>query len=233
MRAVTERSDTDLPGWTDESLGAAIVIPSVDAAAAAIAAQPQRPRRRPTVGELVITQNITVDGVVEMIGDWFDPLDEGPGAAELNEWMRGLMATESAVLLGRQTFEDFRGFWPHQRDDHTGITDHLNAVQKVVVSSTLGDPEWGNTQVLASYDADAIRRVVAEAEHEVVVTGSIRLCHQLITDGLVDLYRLVVYPHVSGQGRLLFPPGTTLDLDLVDSATYGGRFPVHTYRPAS
>jgi dihydrofolate reductase len=52
------------------------------------------------------------------------------------------------LLLGRQTFEDFRRYWPEQTDDHTGITDYLNQVEKYVVSSTIDDPGWANATVL-------------------------------------------------------------------------------------
>jgi uncharacterized protein YozE (UPF0346 family) len=53
-----------------------------------------------------------------------------------------------AVLFGRVTFEEMRGYWPKQTDDTTGVSDYLNRVPKYVVSSTMGDPEWEHTTVL-------------------------------------------------------------------------------------
>ncbi len=53
------------------------------------------------------------------------------------------------MLLGRTTFEEMRGFWPHQTDDTTGVSDHLDRVQKYVVSTTMDDPEWQNSTVCA------------------------------------------------------------------------------------
>ena len=70
---------------------------------------------------LAITQNMSADGSIEFLGDWFDPTDAGGGPE------RGGAAAErrreDVLLLGRQTFTDFRGFWPHQTDDPTGIAD--------------------------------------------------------------------------------------------------------------
>jgi len=93
--------------------------------------------------QLVVTQNITLDGVIEMIGDWFDPAggEDGVDNSDLVAVLRRQMEAEDALLLGRNTFESFRGYWPQQTDDTTGITDHLNEVQMYVVSSTLRDPE--------------------------------------------------------------------------------------------
>ncbi|ACQ82364.1 bifunctional deaminase-reductase domain protein [Beutenbergia cavernae DSM 12333] len=153
---------------------------------------------------LAITQNISLDGSIEMLGDWFDPAEQD---AELLESMRLQSEQEDALLLGRQTFEDFRGYWPLQTDDQTGITQELNEVQKYVVSSTMTDPEWQNSSVLAG-DWIAQVRVLKEQEgRDIVVTGSITLTHALIESGLVDEYRLFVYPVVQGRGRRLFPDG--------------------------
>ena len=95
--------------------------------------------------KLVITQNITLDGSIEMLDDWFDPqLQDDDLLAETHRQD----AESDALLLGRQTFEDFRSYWPNQSDDPTGITDYLNNVAKYVVSTTMTDPEWENSTVL-------------------------------------------------------------------------------------
>ena len=125
------------------------------------------------------------------------------------------MAEQEALLLGRRTFEEMRGYWPHQTDDTTGITDHLNRVQKYVVSSTLDDPEWENTTVLRGIDE------VRALEGAIGLTGSIALAHQLIEAGLVDGYRLFVYPVVLGRGTRLFEGATGLpELRLVDCRAF-------------
>jgi dihydrofolate reductase len=80
-------------------------------------------------------------------------------------------------------------------------------VQKYVVSSTLRDPEWEPTTVLTGDPVAAVRELKEQPGRDIVVTGSITLCHTLIGAGLVDEYRLFTYPVVQGRGRRLFPDG--------------------------
>ena len=167
---------------------------------------------------LAITQNITVDGAVEMPGDWFDPTNDDE---QLIAATRRLSERGDALLLGRQTFEDFRGFWPKQTDNRTGVTDELNRVQKYVVSATLGDPGWQNSTVLSGDWLGHVAALKEQPGRDIVVTGSIRLCHALIDAGLVDEYRLFVYPVVQGRGRRLFPEGYEIErLRLVETSSF-------------
>jgi dihydrofolate reductase len=101
-----------------------------------------------------------------------------------------------------------RGYWPAQAGDTTGITDYLNKVAKYVVSSTLTDPGWEPTVVLRGPLREEITALKSAPGRDIVVTGSITLVHSLIAAGLVDEYRLFVYPVVAGQGARLFPGGT-------------------------
>jgi dihydrofolate reductase len=164
---------------------------------------------------LAITQNITLDGSIEMLGDWFDPADQDQ---ELLEATRLQAEHGDALLLGRQTFEDFRGYWPQQTDDQTGITEELNRVQKYVVSSTMTDPQWQNSTVLAGDWFAQVQSLKEQDGRDIGVTGSITLTHALIESGLVDEYRLFFYPAVQGRGRRLFPDGYELPrLQLVEA----------------
>lgn len=184
--------------------------------------------------ELVVTQNITLDGVIEMVGDWFDPASgEEADNSDIVAVMRQQSETEDAVLLGRNTFEDFRGYWPHQTDDTTGITDHLNAVRKYVVSSTLQDPKWENTTVLRGFLEDEVRALKEKPGEEIVVTGSIGVVRELISAGLVDEYRLFVYPTVLGRGEKLFADATGVpELELVEAKSFRSGVVLLHYRVA-
>ncbi|CAM3624783.1 dihydrofolate reductase family protein [Tsukamurella ocularis] len=178
---------------------------------------------------LAITQNITLDGRVEMLGDWFDPTDQ---PSDLLAEIQRQDATCDAVLLGRRTFEDFRGYWPEQDDDSTGITDQLNAVTKYVVSTTLTDPGWANSVVLGGDPIAEAAALKARPGGDIVVTGSITLCHALITAGLVDEFRLFTYPAVQGRGRGLFPEGHEFArLDLIGELAFGNGVVGLRYRP--
>ncbi|MBF6084913.1 dihydrofolate reductase family protein [Nocardia cyriacigeorgica] len=183
---------------------------------------------------LVITQNITVDGSIEMLGDWFDAQGAGEAdSADLLDEMHRQNSRSGALLLGRRTFEDFRGYWPEQTDDTTGITDSLNAIQKYVVSSTMTDPQWQNSTILSGDAATEVRALKEQPGDEIVVTGSITLCHTLIGADLVDEYRLFCYPSVQGGGRRLFPDGYQIPkLKLLESKSFRNGVALSTYAPA-
>lgn len=171
---------------------------------------------------LAITQNITLDGAVEFLDDWFDPAEQGDQVDQLAELHRQDAAAD-ATLLGRQTFVDFRGYWPAQTDDTTGITEYLDRVQKYVVSSTLTDPEWVNSTILPGDPVAEVRALKEQPGKDIVVTGSITLCHALIGAGLVDEFRLFRYPVVQGRGRGLFPGGQAFQgLTLTDAKSFAG-----------
>lgn len=178
---------------------------------------------------IVITQNITLDGRVEMLDDWFDPAAQDEDlAAELREQS----AREDVLLLGRQTFTDFRGYWPHQSEDTTGVAEHLDRVDKRVVSSTLTDPGWQNTTVIDGDPLRAVRQMREEPGQDVIVTGSIQLCHALIEAGLVDEYRMFVFPAWQGRGRGLFPEGYVVPrLSLLRSTSFAGGVTYAAYEP--
>ncbi len=173
---------------------------------------------------LAITQNVTLDGSIEMLGDWFDP--QGQADVDQPDLLEELHRQDSAAdgfLVGRQTFEDLRGYWPKQEDDPTGITDYLNRVHKYVVSSTMTDPQWENSTILSGDPVAEVRALKEAPGQDIVVTGSITLCHTLIRAGLVDEYRLFVYPLVQGRGRRLFPDGYELPrLRLVEAKSFRG-----------
>ena len=175
----------------------------------------------PDSRRLVVTENITVNGVIEFVDDWFDPSDQDD-ADDLFAVMHDQMAREEALLLGRKTFEDFRGYWPLQTDDASGSTAHLNRVPKYVVSSTMTDPAWSNSTVLSGPLEDEVAALKAQGDGgEVGVTGSISVVHALMRANLVDEYRLFVYPVLSGRGRNLMPSGSTAEgLRLTDCTSF-------------
>src|SRR5215210_7438141 len=113
--------------------------------------------------KLVIIENITLDGVVEAVSDWFSPAGSESEMLDIQAKLQKMMEQEEALLLGRVTFEEFRGYWPLQTHDTTGITDHLNRVQKYVVSQTLQDPAWENTAVLSNAPLDEVKVLKAQS----------------------------------------------------------------------
>lgn len=168
--------------------------------------------------KLVVTENITMDGVIDASEGWFAPSgEEDVDQSDLIEALREQSSAADAVLLGRVTFEEMRGFWPLQTNDKTGVTDYLNNVAKYVVSSTMKEPQWQRSTVLSGNVQDNIRELKGREGKDIVVTGSITLVHELIASGLVDEYRLFLYPVVIGRGARLFEDARNVGkLELTD-----------------
>ena len=177
---------------------------------------------------LTVTQNITLDGVIDASEGWFAPAGEEASTPRTSRrWSQEQMAKEEAVLLGRTTFEEMRGFWPHQTDDTTGVSDHLDRVQKYVVSTTMDDPEWQNSTVLRGLDE--VREL--RDREELQVTGSMTLVRALVAEGVVDAYRLFVYPVVLGRGFRLFEDATSVpELELTDCRPFRSGVALMSYR---
>jgi dihydrofolate reductase len=187
------------------------------------------------MGRIVVTEFISLDGVVEdpggsedfKYGGWsfaFDRGDEG-NKFKLDETMDA-----DALLLGRVTYEGFAAAWP-SRDGE--FADKFNNMPKYVVSSTLSDPEWTNTTVLEGDVVEEVRKLRQEPGGDVVVHGSVQLAQTLIDNDLVDELRLMVFPVVLGAGKRLFgETGDKKTLRLTDSKTVGEGVAILVYQQA-
>jgi dihydrofolate reductase len=134
------------------------------------------------------------------------------------------------LLLGRKTYEGFADAWP-SRDGE--FADKFNNMPKYVVSSTLHDPEWNNSTVLAGDLAEEVAKLKDAHDGDVVVHGSAQLAQSLLDEDLVDELRLMVFPVVLGSAKRLF--GETSDkktLKLTDSKTVGDGVAILIYAPA-
>jgi dihydrofolate reductase len=187
------------------------------------------------VGRIVVTEFVSLDGVMEAPGGGED-FRHGGWTFEINRGEEGekfkldeTLATE-ALLLGRVTYEGFAAAWPSMEGE---FADKFNTMPKYVVSSTLEDPKWNNTTVLKGDIAEEVEKLRQEQDGDIVVHGSARLVQALIEHDLVDELRLMVYPVVLGTGKRLF--GETREkktLRLVDSKVVGDGVLVAVYERA-
>jgi len=188
------------------------------------------------MGKIVISTNVSLDGVVQdpdgeegfRLGGWFGEF----GGKDLDEWAKIELAEAlpaEALLLGRRSDEWFAARWVSRSGEWA---DRLNSLPKYVVSSTLEDPKWTNVTVLHGDVVDEVTKLKQELEGEIVVYASYQLGRTLIENDLVDELRLVVFPVVLGAGERLF--GETSDqkpLRLVDTRTVGDGLVLLTYQP--
>lgn len=186
------------------------------------------------MGKLVITANVSIDGVVQdpdgeegfERGGWFATY----GGADLAAWAE-LEAQEaadaSAVLLGRVSDEWFATRW----NDRDGTwAERLNGLPKYVVSSTAEAARWINGTVLGGDAAAEVARLKREIDGEIVVYASFRLVRTLIEQGLADELRLVVFPVVVGEGDRLFGEGVgATGLRLLDARRLGDNLTFASY----
>ena len=182
--------------------------------------------------KLVVTENTTLNGVIDMSAGWFDPVAKDVDQSDIATATAEHSAAADALLVGRNTFEAFREFWPRQTDDPTGVADYLNSVDKYVVSSTLGDPEWRNSTVLRGDLVEEVRALKEASGRDIVATGSIQLVHALIAAALVEEYRLFVFPVVVGSGARLFESGEQR-LSLVESRPFKSGAVLLRYAPTA
>ena len=165
------------------------------------------------MGKIVVSENVTLDGVVQDPagaegfgrGGWVGRVGER-GREEAAKVLLDEALSAEAQLFGRRTYEFLAARWPSR----SGVlADRLNEMPKYVVSSTLEDPEWNNSTVLAGDVVQEVSKLKEELDGEIVVAGSIRLVRTLIENDLVDQLRLMIYPVVLGAGERLF--GETRD----------------------
>ena len=126
--------------------------------------------------KLVVTENITVDGVIDLAAGWFDPLAKNVDQSDIIAANAEHSAAADALLVGRNTFESFRDFWPKQTDDPTGVSDYLNRVSKYVVSGTIRDPGWQNTTVLQGDFVEEVRALKSAPGRDIVALAACSLC---------------------------------------------------------
>jgi dihydrofolate reductase len=184
--------------------------------------------------DLIVTENITLDGVTDASAGWFSVANDADvDQSDVVAALREQSEAADAVVFGRVTFQQMRGYWPKQTDDTTGVADYLNRVTKYVVSSTMGDPQWEHTIVLRGAGfQDEIRVLKSKPGKDIVTTGSITLVHALIAAGLIDEYRLFVYPVVLGRGERLFADATEVPrLRLVETRPFRSGIVLLRYRP--
>ena len=155
--------------------------------------------------ELIVTEFITLDGVIEAPGGgdhphagWtFKDVEFDPAAYEI----KGQEQEEAtAMLMGRVSYEEFAPIWPSMTEEFPGY----NAMPKYVVSTTLDEAPWGEGSVTILRDLDEVRALKDGDGGPIIVHGSATLAQSLAAAGLVDRYHLLVFPIVLGAGKRLF-----------------------------
>ena len=194
---------------------------------------------------IVLSDFISLDGVVQAPGQrkedtdggfehggwsmrYFDEASMGPAIGET-------MSSTDALLFGRQTWQVMAGAWPGRAGD--AFADRMNEITKYVASRTLSEDDltWNNSHLLPPDDVlGAVEKLKTQEGGDIQVMGSASFARQLIENGLVDEYNLMIEPVVLGGGKRLFPDdGAMRDLELVSATTSGTGVHICKYRARS
>lgn len=187
------------------------------------------------MGRVVVSEFVSVDGVMESPGGengykhgaWvIHRIDPAWLQYKLEE-----VLSHEALLIGRKTYETFAGAWPTRTGE---FADKMNRMPKYVASTTLKNPEWENTTVLQGDVPTAVAKLKKDLRGDLLVAGSHTLVQTLRKHGLVDEYRLVVFPIVLGSGMRLFDEmPDAAPLQLVRSRSVDNGAVILEYRPAA
>jgi dihydrofolate reductase len=180
------------------------------------------------MGAVHVHEFTSLDGVIDAPTWAFEyGFDPRMGAA-----IGAVTAGCRAILLGRTTYEMFEPAWSTRTVEDDPGAPFFNDTPKYVVSRTLETASWRNSKLLGPYDAGTIRRLKAEVDGDVYVSGSGTLVRALLADGLVDALHLFVYPLTRGEGPRLFPADAApASFSLAASDAYDNGVVYMAYRP--
>jgi len=187
----------------------------------------------PVMRTLIVSEFVTVDGVMEAPGG--EPTHPHTGwvmdyaGPEQERYKFQEVLDSDILLIGRVTYESFAGAWPHYQGE---FADRMNGMRKVVVSSTLTGPAWNNTAVLRGDVVAGVAELKAENGGPLLVQGSKTLVHTLLDHNLVDELRLMIFPVSIGAGLRVFPETIKkTPWRLTDARTFPSGVRVDAYEP--
>jgi dihydrofolate reductase len=163
------------------------------------------------MGKLVVTEFISLDGVIEdpggsedyEYGGWTFEYDRGEDG---NQFKMDELNAADASILGRVTYEGFAEAWPDRAGDPEmgEFADKINGMPKYVVSTTLKEPGWENAHLISENVPEEVEKVKGQYDGEIQVAGSATLVQTLIANDLVDQWNLMLFPTILGKGKRLF-----------------------------
>jgi dihydrofolate reductase len=182
------------------------------------------------VRQIINSTYIALDGVVEDPHLW--PSLKGGTATEHDTIQIELLEACDIVLMGRRTYDVFAPAWSSRSGDP--LSDRINTMRKVVVSTTLTDPQWENTEVIAGDVVGRVRDLKDEDGGHIVQYGFGDVSRLLLAHGLFDQLQFWIYPQLVGPSDvsdLLSRPGMAAMFDLVDTRVLSNGIILATYTP--
>ncbi len=180
------------------------------------------------MGAIHVHEFMSLDGVIDT-PTWTFDYGMDP---KMGETLAAIMGRCRGILLGRVTYEMFEPAWSKRTVEEDPGAPFFNDTTKYVVSGTLEQASWRNSEILGAYDAERIRELKQEVDGEIYVSGSGTLVRGMLADGLIDELHLFAYPLTKGPGPRPFPDdGTVRKLTPVDTELYDNGVLYLNYRP--
>jgi len=180
------------------------------------------------MGAIHVHEFMSLDGVIDTPTWTFDYGFD----AQMGEAIRAITDRATGILLGRTTYQMFEPAWSTRTVEDDPGAPFFNDTTKYVVSGTLTDPTWRNSELVGAYDADAIRGLKEQRDGDLYVSGSGTLVRAMLADGLIDGLHLFVFPLTRGSGARLFPDGAPpRKLTLTSSESYDNGAVYLAYEP--
>ena len=187
------------------------------------------------MGKLIVSEFITLDGVIEAPGG-DDSLGERSGWSmpyfneETAKFKLADLRESDALLMGRVTYQIHAAAWPSETDE---FADLMNGLPKYVVSTTLETVEWNNSRLIRGNIPDEVKKLKQAIQRTILIEGGSDLANALMRRDLIDEYRLLVHPVVVGQGKRLFQEGGPMQaLKLIEATSFSTGVVALTYQRA-
>jgi dihydrofolate reductase len=176
--------------------------------------------------KLIVSTYVTLDGRVDGLQEWVVPYNDDKAA----KYHSDLVKNSDGLLLGRKTYEIFAAIWP-ARSGELPYIDRFNSMKKYVVSTTLKELKWENSQLITGDVPAAVARLKEQPGKDLIMYGCHDLMHNLLEHDLIDEYRILVHPVVLGRGRTFLKEGVKrMDFDLVDTTVISRGVAILTYK---
>jgi dihydrofolate reductase len=198
------------------------------------------------MGKVIVSEFVTLDGVMEAPENWsvFEYWTK-----EIGQFKDDELFASGALLLGRVTYEIFAQAWPTLTDEENWrlvkeaggepgekaegnpFSDRMNSIPKYVVSTSLSEASWKNSTLIRENVPEQVSRLKKQTGKDILIYGSAELANSLFRHGLVDEFRLLVFPVVMGKGKRLFKEGMRKAMRLEEVTKYPSGVLLLRYRP--
>jgi dihydrofolate reductase len=176
--------------------------------------------------KILVSQFLTIDGVMDAPEKWNSKYS---GDREVVDEIQADFLASDLLLFGKTTYDLFAARWPSR----TGaMADNFNNLPKLVISTTLQKPEWNNTTIINVTAIGEIKKLKKQSGKSILVFGSYKLVQALLSENLIDEYKLYLYPLTLGNGKRLFEQGAAgQTLKLIVAKQFASGVIAATYQP--